>query len=196
QGVLILGAHSWARAVAAALKEAGFEVLLADTNRNKVRVARMEGLDAHHGSVLAEEFQERVDLGGKGRMLALTSNSGVNSLAALELAPIFGRSEVYQLCADSDPTDEPIPPHLRGRLLFDGGLDFWEIDAKFRSGYVVKRTNLTDEFDLEAWRERYGEGAVPLFSVRADNTLRIFTAEEEAEPKAGEALLGLVPGEA
>ncbi|MCZ6598526.1 MAG: cation:proton antiporter, partial [Planctomycetota bacterium] len=105
QGVLILGAHSWARAVAAALKEAGFEVLLADTNRNKVRVAVMEGLDAHHGSVLAEEFQERVDLGGTGRMLALTSISGVNSLAALELAPIFGRSEVYQLCADSDPTD-------------------------------------------------------------------------------------------
>jgi NhaP-type Na+/H+ or K+/H+ antiporter len=44
RGVLVLGAHSWARELAKVLASAGIEVLLVDANRREVRAARMAGL--------------------------------------------------------------------------------------------------------------------------------------------------------
>jgi len=43
QGVLMVGAHSWARAIANALHNEGIKVLMVDNNYASVRAARMEG---------------------------------------------------------------------------------------------------------------------------------------------------------
>jgi NhaP-type Na+/H+ or K+/H+ antiporter len=83
QGILLLGAHPWARAIAAELKDEGVPVRLVDTNYANISAARMAGLPVYYGNALTEGALDNIDLQGIGRMLALTANDEVNSLAAL-----------------------------------------------------------------------------------------------------------------
>jgi hypothetical protein len=100
QGALIIGAHSWARAVARVLQEEGYEVLLVDTDRRNISATRLAGLPAFYASILSDSALDEIELGGIGRLLALTSNDEANSLAALHFIPAFGRSDV---CLSASP---------------------------------------------------------------------------------------------
>lgn len=62
RGVLIAGAHRWAREIAGVLKDEGFDVLLADTNWNNVSAARLAGFHTFFGSVLSEHALDTLDL--------------------------------------------------------------------------------------------------------------------------------------
>ena len=97
QGILFVGADAWVRAVAKAVYNQGIPVLLVDTNPQQISRARMDGLPTALGNVLSETVGERLDLSGIGRLFAVTPNDEINSLAAIEYAHIFGRSEIYQL---------------------------------------------------------------------------------------------------
>ena len=79
------------------LKEKGFRCILVDTNRVNLSQAKMEGLPVYYGNVISDYIMNEIELTGIGRMLALTPNPEVNSLAALHFSKIFGRNEVFQL---------------------------------------------------------------------------------------------------
>jgi len=97
QGILFVGADPWVQTVAKALHDEGCRVLLIDTDWENLSQCRMAGLPCLYGSALAEAAREEIDYTGLGRMLAVTSNNEVNSLACLHYAEDFGRQEVYQL---------------------------------------------------------------------------------------------------
>ena len=188
QGVLIAGAHPWARAIASALKEEGFDVLLVDNNWANISQARMSGLPAHFGSILSERLPKELDLSGLGRFMAMTQNDNVNSLAALHFSDVFERMEIYQLApGDAKRTSDT----LRGRLLFGEGINFSFLDRRFRSGMVVKTTHLTEEFDFEAFKTRYAD-AIPLFLINENRELSVFTADKPPQPKPGQTLISFV----
>lgn len=194
QGVLIVGAHSWARAIAAALHEAGYRVLLVDTNWANIVAARLAGLTAYHGSILSEDVADNIDLDGIGRLLALTANDDVNALAALHFAEIFGRAEVYQL----HPKDHnnglatPVPPHLRGRLLFGADTTYTQLADRIAGGGKIKKTPLTKEFDYGAFQAHYGATALPLFLIDGTGKLLVATADQPLLPRPGQTLISLV----
>lgn len=188
QGVLILGAHAWARQLGLALKE-HVPVLMVDSNRHNVSQARMAGLRAQHGNLLGEHFVETLDLAGLGRHLALTSNDEVNALACLHMEEVFGRSEVYQL-VEEDPEDGQ---ELGGRRLFAGDASFPQIQRMLRAGAVFKSTKLSDEFDLQKYREHYGADALPMFVLdEGSGTLRVLTIDIQRLPEADRTLISLV----
>ncbi|MEE9613885.1 MAG: cation:proton antiporter [Thermodesulfobacteriota bacterium] len=191
QGVLFAGAHPWAREIAAALSKEGFEVMLVDNNWTNVSKARLAGLPAHYGSILAESLPAELELGGIGRLLALTHNDNVNSLAALHFTDAFGRKYVYQL----PPEDEGrVSQTLRGRLLFGSERTYSYLARRFASGAVVKTTKLTGEFGFEAFRKKYA-GAVPLFLITEKREVVTFATDNQAEPKPGQTLISVVDEE-
>ncbi len=96
QGVLFAGSALWVRNLAKMLHQEGISVLLVDTNYRHVAAAAMEGLPSQCASIISE-YMEEIDLAGLGRLLAVTPNDDLNTLAAMEFAPVFGRAEVYQL---------------------------------------------------------------------------------------------------
>jgi NhaP-type Na+/H+ or K+/H+ antiporter len=61
-GILFVGAHSWAREIAAMLQREGCPVLMADTNRDNIARARMDGLPSCYASVLSPDVDEEIDL--------------------------------------------------------------------------------------------------------------------------------------
>ena len=202
QGVLILGAHSWAREIALALEEQGIDVLLVDTNHHDAQAARIAGLDAHYGNVLSEDFEAKAPLDGLGHLVCLTRNDEINSLACLHLAPLFGRSSTFQLAPATLAAREEngeIPLHLRGKVLFAGGVDFWALQRRFRNGAVVKSTRLGEDFGLDRFLATYyhpDAPAIPLFTVTEDGRLRVFTALDEPRAQEGDTVIAVVePGD-
>lgn len=194
QGVLFAGAQPSARAIAKALQDEGFQILLLDTNRDHVRVAKLEGLPAYYGSVLSERTMEALPLAGIGHLLAITPNDEVNSLATRHFAELLGRGEVYQLPPAGQLLGgkEVVSRHLRGRLLFDPDATYAYLDDRFGAGAVVKRTMLTKEFDLNAYRQLYGPQAIALFLIDEKRSLHVFTVDNPPAPKVGQTIVSIV----
>ncbi|MEE9534039.1 MAG: cation:proton antiporter [Acidimicrobiia bacterium] len=195
QGMLLLGASGWVRAVAQALKAEGVEVTLVDANRKNVAQARHDGLDAKYENILAEYAFEDLELDGIGRFLALTPNDEVNSLATVHASDVFERSNVYQLPpegADKGGRLTEMPAHLRGRILFDTVATHAEITKRFAQGATIKRTGLTDEFGFDGFIEHYRGAALPLFVVTEAGKVRVLEAQGKVPVKAGQTLISLV----
>jgi hypothetical protein len=194
QGVLFIGAHALARAMAAALQNQGFRTLLLDTNQRNVDLSHEAGLPAQLGDAISEELMDELELTGIGRSLALTSNSDVNSLAALHFTELFSRAEVYQL-----PTKNNREPHedashpLRGRILFGQDKTFTFLMEQLAHGAVIATTKLTDTFDYVAFQTKYGSQAIPLFLMTANKQLIIYTTDYQPIPKPGQTLISIVP---
>ncbi len=195
QGMLLLGASGWVRAVAQALKAEGVDVTLVDSNRKNVAQARQDGLEAKCDNILAEYAFEDLELDGIGRFLALTPNDEVNSLATVHASDVFERSNVYQLAlegADEGGRLTEMPAHLQGRILFDTVATYAEITKRFAQGATIKRTGLTDEFGFDEFVEHYRGAALPLFVVTETRKVRVLEAQRKVLVKAGQTLISLV----
>lgn len=190
QGILFAGAHDWARKIAGTIQEKGFRVLVVDSNRDHAAAARLDGLPTYHGNVLYEHVIEELDLGGIGRLIALTPNDGVNALAAQHFIHEFGSANVYQLARGGKQKDA-LPMQLRGRRLFREGLNFTALSALFAAGGVVKATPLTEQFDFDAFMSRYGETALPMFAISADK-LEVICDDQSSAPNPGVTLISVV----
>ncbi len=196
QGLLFAGADPCVVAMAKALQEKGIQTLLVDTNHRSVAAARMAGLRTCNASVLSEFVQEELELGGVGRLLAMTPNDEVNSLATLEFTHIFGRANVFQLAPEATKGDRrPLAEHMRGRLLFSSEATYYEITRRFARGAQIKSTRLTGEFTFAHYRELYGAAALVLFRIDETGKLFVCAADTESAPKPGDTLVSLAPAE-
>lgn len=194
QGVLVVGGNAWAINIAKAIEDEGFNVVLTDTNRFNIYSARLEGIKSYHSSIVSENITRKIDLAGIGRIIALTPNDGVNSLASLHFAEIFGSSEVYQLSPKKSESalKEAVSMDLHGRFLFGEEVDYTYLTRRFASGAKIKRTTLSEEYDYDTFLAQYGASAVPLFLITEAKLLMLFTVEDKPVPKPGHTLISLV----
>lgn len=200
QGVLFVGAHSWAREMAKALQREKLRVAVADSNWENVTSARMSDLPAYYGGILSESVLDEVELYGIGNLLAMTSNEEANSLGTLHFAGTFGRDHVYQLPpptgVDRGRRTWVSPQHLSGRLLFSPEATYASLSEKFAAGWTVKKTKLTGKFTYNHLLDRYGGEVLPMFVINSVGDLRIITADTKPKPKAGDRLISFVGHEA
>jgi len=191
QGVLFVGASPFSRELAGQLEKHGFRALLLDSNYRNITESRLAGLQAYHGNALLEDTLEGVDLGGIGRMMALTNNDEVNALAVLRYPELFGRSEVYQLPSVGGESYK-IPSHLRGRILFGAGTTYDILEEQVAEGASVKDTSLTSSFTYDEYLAQ-NKGALPLGLILPGGRLTFFTAEIQPHPRPGQTIISLVP---
>lgn len=193
QGLLLVGAPEWARRLASLLQQKGFRVLLVDSNRANVQAARQVGLSTYDGSILADYAMTEMRLGGLGRLLALTPNDWVNTLAVQRFSGIFGRAACYQLPPqDSSATEREAHKHLQGRWLFAEGLTHAELARRLAAGGSIRATTLSKAFDFEAFRKHYGAAAAPLLLITETGKLRVIASDEQVRPAPGHTLISLV----
>ncbi len=195
QGMLFLGSHSWSRVIAHLLIKEGFKIILIDSNWNNVSKARAEGLRADYGNILSEDIIEDIDLDGIGRILSITSNDEINSLTSLHFADYFGKNEVYQLAPQSKFSNENglhHPQHLRGRILFQSNASYSFLDDFFSRGGVLEKNYLSREFNFEDFKDLHKERAVPLFLIKKNGDLNIFTSDNFIEPEESDILIFII----
>jgi len=194
QGVLFAGASVFARQMAEALQKEGIATLLVDTNPQSVAAARMAGLRVHYASIGSDFVLQNLDLGGIGRMLAMTPNDEVNSIAAMEFRELFGRENVYQL-APAKKTSERhrrVPHHLRGRILFAEGVNYESIRQRVDAGAQLKKTTLSKDFTIENFRAKYGDSALVLCTFPEAGRVRIGAEDQDLELESGGKILALI----
>jgi CPA1 family monovalent cation:H+ antiporter len=166
---------------------------MVDTNYRHVAAATMAGLPSQCASVVSE-YMEEIDLAGIGRLLAVTPNDDLNTLAAMEFAPVFGRENVYQLSPGEAMLKrrEAASPNRPGRVLFSEQANYLGLASRAAGGAQVKKTRITDEFTFADFQRRYGETALVLFVLTEAKTLQISTAESPLIPKRGQTVIAFV----
>ena len=196
-GYLIVGAHPWARELAAFINNEGVKVLIADTNRINIKRARRKGLKAYHGNVLAEYAIDEIDLEGIGKLLSITHNDEVNALTALHFRDIFSSSSVFQLPPFAHGnTNQEIPGTLSGRILFDQDLTFDRITKLRNDGASFKMVHLDNDRQAENINKQFGISVIPIFHFTSANEAHPFTLDYEMVPKKGDKVLCLtIPDE-
>lgn len=192
QGLLIVGAHLWAQEIALAVQSVGFRVLLVDTNYVNVFAAQARGLRSYHGSILSEDFWAEVDLEGLGKLIALTSNDEVNSLAAIRMREIFSRTEEYQLGA---PKRSGVSQELGGRVLFSADTDFDYLDNMFARGAKIHILDIQSGDTLESLSQREGDNFLPLFLSTNGDELQVFTSDNQVTLRSGQRMIALIQRE-
>ena len=91
-----------------------------------------------HCNLLGElHAEDELNLGGIGRVLALTPNDGVNTLITQRFLEMFGRRELYQLAGKRGPA-----AHSRSRVLFGEGVSMAHLYKRHRQGANVTATTI------------------------------------------------------
>lgn len=197
EGVLILGAGPVERAIADALVDSGVEVVLATTNRDDHYDARMAGRRTYYGNILARDVDLDLDLSDIGRLLALTPNDDVNTLAAGRYATTFGGAETYQLVPrhrnagiDSSPASD-----FGGRLLFGPDWNYNALLQFLESGGKIHHTKIgrgPDGIDPTAVGDR---AAAVLFVVKPNGKVLVIESGDTQplrEVAPGDTVISLV----
>lgn len=171
-------------------------MMVADANWGSISTARMAKLPTFYGNILSQYALEELELGGIGRMLALTSDSDFNSLAVLHFADIFDRAQLYQLPLEGEKEGDKrtVSRHLRGRLLFGPDLTYGHLSRLFASGATIKATSLTEEFGYDDFQAHHAGKAIPLFLISQNGNLTVFTTDNPPQPQPGQKLISIIPG--
>lgn len=193
-GMLIVGAHKWARELALKLKENGLRVLVVDTNWENISRARNLGLNTHYGNILSEYTLDELDLDGIGKSLALTPNDEVNALCSIRFAELFGSSEAFQLAphSTSQSKDTEFTDHLSGRTLFDPDLNYTRFSELFEQGAELKVTEITEKFSIDDYKKKYSNSLYPLFLISKNEIVEPFSLDNPPTPQEGDKVLSLV----
>ncbi|MEK9863501.1 MAG: sodium:proton antiporter [Verrucomicrobiota bacterium] len=193
QGVLIAGAHTLGRSLGKVLKESGFRVLMVDNNPQNIHQARMDGLPVHFGSILGDHLEDDLDLAGIGRLIALTPNHRVNSLAALHFSELFGEREVYQLAdiASNHSKRDAFSAGLQGKTLFHESASYAQLQERLQQDQRIKCTSLTESYTFEDAKRSMGETLLPLFIIHSKGALQIIQAGQSVQPTPGQTLISL-----
>jgi NhaP-type Na+/H+ or K+/H+ antiporter len=199
-GVLIVGANAFARALGAVLVDKGFRVILAGTDWSGIRAARMDGLSTYFGNPVSEHAERHLDLMGVGRLFALTDRPAFNALACVNYRNEFGADRVYAIKTPEEKQDTAgkatIARQYACARLFDEEATLSRLLGLLSEGAEIRTTHLTESFDMEAYRQKYRGMAIPLFAINETACLRVFTADNELKPGPGWSVVSLVPSEA
>ncbi|HEY7233393.1 MAG TPA: cation:proton antiporter [Gemmatimonadaceae bacterium] len=128
-GAVVVGAGPLGRVVAAVLREHGRPVVLVDRNAALVDEAKALGFDALTGNALDETTLEQAGTEDAETLVAVTTNSEVNALAAHLAHDAFGVARAYPALAQpSRGAGEPLLERVGGRLAFGRPVDVrrWE----------------------------------------------------------------------
>ena len=191
-GVILVGGSAFSVALGAALERLDVPVLVSDPSHARLRAARKAGLGTFFGDILSEAAEHSVELVSFGQVVALTGNDAYNTLVATDLAPEFGRDNVYQLRrAREDGARHALPATLGGRRIL-GALDHWALEQRMAQGWRVRTTRLSADYTIEDWRADNPD-AVPLVETGESGAPRFIVGEDAAQGGEGVRITALAP---
>jgi hypothetical protein len=179
RGLLIAGAHSWARTMALQLNALEIPILMVDTNRSNAAQARMQKLQSKHLSILSPEVWQQAQLGEMGSLLAMTPSDELNALSCVRFIELFGRAKVFQLVPEEEESSRKasVTEDHKGRLLFAPQLDYNGLSRVFAFGGKLEKVNFEEEEEFENYCEKHVQTHIPLFAHYSTGEVEVFAAE-------------------
>jgi NhaP-type Na+/H+ or K+/H+ antiporter len=174
--LLIVGGSPTARAIAEALAGAGVRVRLWVGRAEDQAAARAAGLDADHGRLLVDAVSREVELEEVTDALLLTPSHDFNALAAAELRSELGHGHVFRVAPDPQDADLLAPASAEAILGHDD-LTFTELTRRLNAG--------------ASFVDGDSDGALPLFVVSRDGSLRMVAAGTPLQVRPGDRTIAL-----
>lgn len=182
-GVMISGGNALALALGESLSEDGFSVLIANTNFEEIKKARMQGLKTYYGNPVSEHADRHLSLIGVGSLFTMSSRVDANILAALKYRYEFGRDNVYRLKvkdAQSLSSKDKTHENWQTPWLFGEEVTFARLNSMLSQGAVIKTTLITDGFSYQDYQEekhKSNQQFVPLYAISPSGELKVFSSE-------------------
>lgn len=189
QGLLVLGAGPLSVAIGTAVRDAGFRVLLADTDADAIAEARRAGLEVYPGTVLSDRALTDLDLRSLGQMLAVTTNREAAALTAQHFGRTFGRRHVFMvpISPREESGERELSSTLRARRVQTGGRGVVEMTAALTQGARVETVLVGTET-----RPSVKAGRVPLAVVKRDHTLHLVGEDLPVSAEKGDHVIEFV----
>ncbi|MCE9684660.1 sodium:proton antiporter [Shewanella sp. AS16] len=197
QGLLIFGASKFCRELAKVLQANGIKVILSDSNWDNIRLARMDNIPVYFGNPASEHAETYLDLTGIGRVLIMSPYRQLNPLVNFHYQDMLGPTKVFGL-NNIDPGSarhQLSESYLKRLCLFGEAVSYAKLASLMAKGAVIKSTHLTESFGFNDFKQRYGEGALPLLYLK-DNKLVVVTANEALPLPDDIELISLITVEA
>lgn len=198
-GFLIMGANQVARMIAKELKKHEVPVLMADTNWENVRQARMENLQVYFGNPISEHAANQLNLTGIGNLLVISPYKQMNSLATYHFLDWFGdHDSVFSLAEgeqDQKARYQTAEKIQRTRGLFDG-VSYAKLASLASQGYTIKTTQLSEEFSYQDFLDKHDNAALVLFTIDSKDHIKPVKAMNALKADNVSKLISLVPPKA
>lgn len=191
-GVLIVGGCPWSAALGELLQKLELPVLIVDPNRAHLRASREAGLPVFSGDILSEAAEHTLDMVPYGMVVAATDNDAYNTLVATDVAPEFGRENVFQLTRRKDESRRHALPSTLGGRRMPGDMTWSDANRRIREGWQFRATGLSDEFTLETWQEHNPEALI-MAELDRNGMLRLLEAGTAPRGGDGTRIIAFAP---
>lgn len=101
-GILFIGANQAARLLARYLRENNRHVVMVDSNEISINKAREEGTEAFVTNIYSDDLSNQIELLDVGYLVAMTSNSEINSYALKRYQKEFGEKGTFRLLTSEE----------------------------------------------------------------------------------------------
>ncbi|MGP4059253.1 cation:proton antiporter [Halobacillus litoralis] len=194
-GVLIAGGSAFSTGLAKTLEELKTPVLLTDSSWQRLSRARSRGIESYHGEILSEQTEYYLDMTPYEYLIAATELDSYNALVCTTFVPEFGRNNSFQLSLSNREGDnlEDLVHTIGGRVLFQEGASWEELNARVENGYVFRKTNITEQYTFKKYLENIDEHSLLLFAKRYSGKIDFFTPETEYRADSGDVIVSLMP---
>ena len=192
-GVLIVGANPLSLMIAQALERAGVDSIICDTNWEKLRAARISGLNTYYGNPSSEHASMHLNFSPYGYMLGLSNHFEYNVTQATSFRDDFGARNVFILPpnqASERKHKHVASTHNSGRILFSEDTSYRALKKNLADGAIVKITELSDEYDYKKWRTD-NESAQMLLAVKPNGDISFDTVDNPLFAEKGAKLFYL-----
>ncbi|MGI9532077.1 cation:proton antiporter [Lutimonas sp.] len=176
EGILIVGASDPSRLIASYLKTNDRRVVLIDSNRNNIALAKKEGLEAIECDIYEDEIFENIELNDIGFLLALTGSPTINEYALNKLKPSFGEEGAYRLISGDEMRD---PDNNPEEGLFSQTDDFINISEVVRDYPIINEVKIkSKDHYLQIMEATMKEiKTIPVFVKDINNDIHIIPAD-------------------
>jgi NhaP-type Na+/H+ or K+/H+ antiporter len=182
QGILIVGANELARKIGSKLKSLGIYVLLVDTSAPNIKEAKRQDLKSLQANILSDEIFEDVDLSKIGKLIAMTSNSGLNDLACSWFEKEIGEHNCLRLASkeETENTNLPLPKNV----IFNSRIDFVGLVQILRNKDSYGEISFANSVEYDQFMEQYGSKIIPLVIHKKSDEAEIISGYTSKTDKA------------
>ena len=160
--ILFVGASKAVRIIASFLKDKGKRVILIDSNKNYIKEALDDGLDAFKVDVYDDELANNIELNDVGYLIALTGSDQVNMHALTKFSENFGEQGAYKLASSK----EIIEASSKEReSFFTPNDDYINLCEAYRENSTINEVNISNQKEYDSFLEKLSkeEKSIPLF---------------------------------
>lgn len=170
-GILIVGANELARKLAQKIMDQGIYVLLVDTSAPSLKEAKRANLRTLQANILSDQIFDEIDLSKIGKLVAMTSNSGLNDLACTWFEKEIGETNVFRLASKEEAENANLP--LPKSVLFNSRVDFVSMVQLFRGKDPFNERTFESLSEYDAFMTDHAKGIVPLFFHGESNEFQL-----------------------